>query len=39
DDTPKGVEAVLNAGINTVQIFNGESINRVDDYRVILIQH
>ncbi|MCV5216794.1 HAD-IA family hydrolase, partial [Escherichia coli] len=39
DDTPKGVEAGLNAGIKTVQLFNGEAINRVDDERVIRIQH
>ncbi|TOO97878.1 HAD family hydrolase, partial [Vibrio parahaemolyticus] len=35
----KGVEAGLNAGIKTVQLFNGEAINRVDDDRVIRIQH
>ncbi|EGQ8804997.1 HAD-IA family hydrolase [Vibrio parahaemolyticus] len=39
DDTPKGVEAGLSAGIKTVQLFNGEAINRVDDDRVIRIQH
>ncbi|EPP5326917.1 HAD-IA family hydrolase [Vibrio alginolyticus] len=39
DDTPKGVEAGLNAGIKTVQLFNGEAINRVDDERVIRIHH
>lgn len=39
DDTPKGVEAGLNAGIKTVQLFNGEEVNRVDDERVIRIHH
>ncbi|MEF1310922.1 HAD-IA family hydrolase [Vibrio mytili] len=39
DDTPKGIEAGLSAGIKTVQLFNGESINRVDDERVVLIEH
>ncbi|NVC94552.1 HAD family hydrolase [Vibrio natriegens] len=39
DDTPKGVEAGINAGIKTVHLFNGEDINRVDDERVIKIQH
>ncbi len=39
DDTPKGVEAGLNAGIKTVQLFNGEEINHIDDERVIRIQH
>lgn len=39
DDTPKGVEAGLNAGIKTVQLFNGEEVNRVYDERVIQIQH
>lgn len=39
DDTPKGVEAGLNAGIKTVQLFNGSEANRVDDERVIQIQH
>ncbi|NMU70910.1 HAD-IA family hydrolase, partial [Vibrio parahaemolyticus] len=39
DDTPKGVEAGLNAGIKTIQLFNGEAINLVDDERVIRIHH
>ncbi len=39
DDTPKGVEAGLNAGIKTVQLFNGEAVNRMDDERVIQIRH
>lgn len=39
DDTPKGVESGLNAGIKTVQLFNGEEINRIDDERVMRIQH
>ncbi len=39
DDTPKGVKAGLNAGIKTVQLFNGEEVNRVDDERVIQIRH
>ncbi len=38
DDTPKGVEAGLNAGIKTVHLFNGEEINRVADERVIQIR-
>ncbi len=39
DDTPKGVEAGLNAGIKTVHLFNGEEVNRIDDERVTRIQH
>ncbi|WP_045477959.1 HAD-IA family hydrolase [Vibrio owensii] len=39
DDTPKGVEAGLNAGIKTVQLYNGAPINLVDDERVIQISH
>ncbi len=39
DDTPKGVEAGLNAGVKTVQLYNGAPINRVEDERVIRIHH
>lgn len=39
DDTPKGVEAGLNAGVKTVQLYNGVRINLVDDERVIRINH
>lgn len=39
DDTRKGVQAGLNAGIKTVQLFNGAEINLVDDERVTRIQH
>ncbi len=35
DDTPKGVEAGLNAGLQTFQLFNGASANQVNDKRVI----
>ncbi|MDF2154824.1 HAD-IA family hydrolase [Vibrio sp. CAU 1672] len=37
DDTPKGVEAGLNAGVKTVQLYNGAPVNRVEDSRVIRI--
>ncbi|EDP60771.1 HAD-IA family hydrolase [Vibrio sp. AND4] len=39
DDTPKGVEAGLNAGVKTVQLYNGAPINKVEDERVIRIHH
>ena len=39
DDTPKGIEAGLNAGIKTVQLYNGAPINLVDDERVIRVHH
>ncbi|AUI88049.1 HAD family hydrolase [Vibrio azureus] len=39
DDTPKGVEAGLNAGITTIQLYNGAAVNLVDDHRVIRVQH
>ncbi|GEM76136.1 HAD-IA family hydrolase [Vibrio sagamiensis] len=39
DDTPKGIEAGLNAGITTIQLYNGAAANLVDDNRVIRVQH
>ncbi|EOU3283562.1 HAD-IA family hydrolase [Vibrio harveyi] len=39
DDTPKGVEAGLNAGVRTIQLYNGAPINLVNDERVIQISH
>ncbi|BBM66668.1 HAD-IA family hydrolase [Vibrio alfacsensis] len=39
DDTPKGVEAGLNAGVRTVQLYNGMPITLVQDSRVSQIGH
>ncbi len=37
DDTPKGVEAGLNAGVRTYQLYNGTPANRINDSRVRII--
>ncbi|NVC64878.1 HAD family hydrolase [Vibrio sp. 05-20-BW147] len=39
DDTPKGVEAGLNADIETFQLFNGYEITQCSDARVTQIGH
>ncbi|EGQ8090602.1 HAD-IA family hydrolase [Vibrio vulnificus] len=39
DDTPKGVEAGINAGMRTFQLFNGYDINQITDARVTQIGH